>query len=299
MDYAIAVTPGATRIISSHYHTPSDLERRLFYSVLRAGHVRTAPDYRVERASYPGHDLLLCIRGAGTIRVNGRSFQVSSGELGWINCQGPHAHWPVRLEPWELLWMRVDSPQIALIADALSVASNPVFQLHKADEAIAAFESVGRLLRARPPNVAAALHAAVSSVFALLFEVRLANSERRDPRDARSVPDLTKVLTKMRMEYQRRWRVSDFARLVGLSTPQFFRRFNQATGASPMDWLRRQRLNEAKRRLSETHDRIRDVANQVGYSDALHFSRDFKKVVGVSPRRYRQQEQATRMSAEA
>ena len=284
----------ATRIISSYHHTPSELERRLFYSVLRAGHIRTASDYRVQRDSYPGHDLLLCIGGSGTIQVGSRSFPVCSGELGWLNCCGPHAHWPSASAPWELLWMRVDSAQFTLIAEALDVETNPVFALHKLDEAVGVFQSACKLLRSRPLNVSAALHAAVSSLTAILFDARQsAISERPTPRAERAPPaDLAAVLDKLRVEYGRRWRVKDLAQLAGISVPQFFRRFNQMTGSSPMDWLRRHRVNEAKRRLSETRDHISNIANQVGYADPLYFSRDFKKVVGVSPRRYRETEQA-------
>jgi len=287
MEYAIYVL--ATRIISSYHHTPTELERRLFYSVLRAGHIRTAPDYRVQRDSYPGHDLLLCIGGAGIIQIESRSFPVRAGELAWLNCHGPHAHWPSVRDPWELLWMRVDSPQFMLIAEALDVETNPVFAMHRLDSAINVFQSACKLLRSRPLNMSAALHAAVSSLTAILFEARQsAAPERPDHVAARTAShDLAALLDKLRVEYRRRWRVEDLAQLIGISVPQFFRRFKQATGSSPIDWLRRQRVNEAKRRLSETCSRISDIASQVGYGDPLYFSRDFKKVVGVSPRRYR------------
>jgi AraC-like DNA-binding protein len=167
-----------------------------------------------------------------------------------------------------------------------------VFALRKLDEAVEVFQNAYKLLRTRPMNMSAALHAAVSSLTAILFEARQ-SAMRPTPRAERAPSaDLAAVLDKLRVEYGRRWRVKDLAQLVGISVPQFFRRFNQMTGSSPMDWLRRHRVNEAKRRLSETRGHIGDIANQVGYSDPLYFSRDFKKVVGVSPRRYRETEQA-------
>jgi AraC-like DNA-binding protein len=96
----------------------------------------------------------------------------------------------------------------------------------------------------------------------------------------------------MRLDCKRAWKIEDFARLAGVSVPHFFRCFNKATGASPMDWLRRERINQAKRLLSETDELIRVIAEQVGYRDPFYFSRDFRKLVGVSPRLYRKQEQA-------
>jgi AraC-like DNA-binding protein len=57
-----------------------------------------------------------------------------------------------------------------------------------------------------------------------------------------------------------------------------------------VDWLRRERINRAKRRLGEGEDRIRAIAAELGYGDPFYFSRDFKKLTGLSPRRYREQE---------
>src|SRR3984957_18383415 len=50
MDYTIIMSG----VRASHFHTPSRLSQSLFHTVLRAGHLETAPDYAVERLSYPG-----------------------------------------------------------------------------------------------------------------------------------------------------------------------------------------------------------------------------------------------------
>ena len=63
-----------------------------------------------------------------------------------------------------------------------------------------------------------------------------------------------------------------------------------ATGSTPLDWLRRERISEAKRRLSQSKEPIRVIAEELGYGDQFYFSRDFKKLVGLSPRHYRRQE---------
>jgi AraC-like DNA-binding protein len=58
----------------------------------------------------------------------------------------------------------------------------------------------------------------------------------------------------------------------------------------------RQKPPYPRARLSESGEPIRSIAAEVGYADPFHFSRDFSKVVGVSPRQYLQQQQAKGMS---
>ncbi len=298
MDYTIIMAKCVPRTLASHFHTPSASSQRLFHTVLRAGHLQTAPDYRVERQSYPGHDLLLCVAGTGFVRCGDRVFPVATGQLAWIDCHRPHAHWPNPAQPWELFWLRIDGRQSRLFAEALGVRGMPVFGLRD-NAAAAIFKNILVLLRQQPLAIDAALHAAVAALIALLFEARqleVPSGERGFPEIA-SDRKLRAVLARMRLHYQRSWTVDELADLSGLSVPQFFRRFRKATGSSPMDWLRRERMNQAKRRLSESRDRIRDIATQVGYGDPFYFSRDFKKLVGLSPRHYRRQENTKSTSA--
>ena len=282
----------ASRILASYFHTPSAASQPLFHTVSRAGHILASPDYGIERRSYPGHDLLLCVAGAGSVRVRGKEFGVAPGQLAWIDCRQPHAHWAHPRHPWELLWLRIDGKQTRQFCEALNVKEMPVFAL--SDEAAVIFRRVLALLRERPLAIDAALHAAVSALMALLFESRLAGGSPGERGLPAAIQDrkLRAVVTCMRQDCRRHWRIEELASLAGLSVPHFFRLFRGATGSSPMDWLRRERMNQAKRRLSESKDSIRHIAAQLGYGDPFYFSRDFKKLVGLSPRHYRQRETA-------
>jgi AraC-like DNA-binding protein len=275
-------------ILASYFHTPSRASQRVFHTVLRAGHIEAAPDYAVERASYPGHDLLLCLRGQGFVRVGGKIFPVAEGQLAWIDCRGPHAHWADRADPWELCWLRADGKRTGAWALALGVRGEPVFDLQGTKLAQTVFKRIFALLRERPSALDAALHAAMADLIVIVLAARLDAAPR--PAPARGDLKLHAVLARMRREFRRSWRVEELAALAGSSVPHFFRRFRKVTGSTPLDWLRRERISEAKKNLSQSRQTIRAIAEDLGYSDQFYFSRDFKKLVGLSPRRYRQQE---------
>jgi AraC-like DNA-binding protein len=275
----------------AYYHTPPETYRHIFHSVLRAGHHRVAPDFKIGNWPYPGHDLILSVAGSATVQLANRFFTIEPGDLAWIDCHHIEACWARRSTSWEFLWIHIDSEQANGVGETLGVGNNPIFPLrNKTAGAVAAFKSVLGLLRTRPVAMDAALHAAVASLLSILFEVRQVAASIEAQHEARSGHNLAKVLNAMRVEYQKRWKVRDLARLMSLSVPQFFRRFSKATGSTPIDWLRRERINHAKRRLAETHDTIGSIAEGVGYADPHYFSRDFKKLVGVTPRHYRAHE---------
>jgi AraC-like DNA-binding protein len=289
MDYSIIMVSTPPRILASYFHTPGGESSRLFHTVLRAGHMQASPDYRVERNFYPGHDLLFCAAGAGWVRCADKTFAVSPGQLAWIDGRQPHAHWADPRDPWELLWLRIDGRPSRLFCGALHVREAPLFDV--ADDTRGSFATVFALLGERSLAVDAALHAAVSVLMARLFESRQPVSAHQATAPGGTADRrLHDVLQRMRREYRRPWKVEELARLAGLSVPHFFRRFRKTTGSSPVDWLRRERINQAKHLLSDGDDCIRDIAAELGYGDPFYFSRDFKKLTGLAPRHYREQE---------
>ena len=65
------------------------------------------------------------------------------------------------------------------------------------------------------------------------------------------------------------------------------RRFQQATGLSPLEYVHTLRLEEAKQHLETGDEAVEAIAQAVGYEDAAYFSRLFRRKVGLSPAQYR------------
>jgi transcriptional regulator GlxA family with amidase domain len=74
---------------------------------------------------------------------------------------------------------------------------------------------------------------------------------------------------------------------AGIAERSFKRRFLQATGMSPLEYMHTLRLEEAKQMLEASDEPIEAIANEVGYEDAGFFSRLFRRSVGLSPAQYR------------
>lgn len=73
----------------------------------------------------------------------------------------------------------------------------------------------------------------------------------------------------------------------GLAERTFKRRFTDATGVSPLAYVQRIRIEEAKRRLERSEESVEAVGWHVGYEDPAFFRRLFKRVTGLTPASYR------------
>lgn len=83
----------------------------------------------------------------------------------------------------------------------------------------------------------------------------------------------------------------------GLTARTFIRRFRDATGMSPLDYVHTLRLEEAKQMLETGDDSIEAIANEVGYEDTSFFGRLFRRKVGLAPGEYRLRFGALRKAA--
>jgi transcriptional regulator GlxA family with amidase domain len=87
--------------------------------------------------------------------------------------------------------------------------------------------------------------------------------------------------------------------LSGLTERSFKRRFKQATGMSPMEYVHTIRLEETKQLLETTDLPVEAIANEVGYEDASFFGRLFKRKVGLTPVQYRKRFKTLRTALES
>ena len=91
----------------------------------------------------------------------------------------------------------------------------------------------------------------------------------------------------MRENIDKRLSLDELAGLANLSRFHFANRYKALTGYSPIKHFLHLKMEAACRMLDTSRRSIGSIAEELGYTDALYFSRAFKGVVGLSPRDYR------------
>ena len=110
--------------------------------------------------------------------------------------------------------------------------------------------------------------------------------ERPVPRRRES--RLAPLLDRMRAELQRGWTIQEMARGAALSERSFLRRFAEAVGTSPGEWLAGVRVDEARRLLEATSLPVEEVARLSGFGSTATLRHHFSRATALSPRDYRE-----------
>ena len=81
------------------------------------------------------------------------------------------------------------------------------------------------------------------------------------------------------------------AQQIGFSPYHFARLFRQTLGESPHQFVLRQRIERAQHLLKEADVPLAHIALECGFANQSHLSLVFKRLLGLTPRAYRQDRQ--------
>jgi YesN/AraC family two-component response regulator len=109
--------------------------------------------------------------------------------------------------------------------------------------------------------------------------------------DIRHSVALHKIMGYIRNNYMKRITLDDIADYVYMSRSRLSKIFNEEMGMSVSAYINRVRIERAKRLLHDPSLTIVDVANLTGFEAQSYFSKQFKAVVGVSPKKFREKMQ--------
>jgi AraC-like DNA-binding protein len=105
------------------------------------------------------------------------------------------------------------------------------------------------------------------------------------------------VLAYMRDHYQASVTNRRLAKLVHMSVRTFERKFRDSFHLTPQKYLRRLRIRMASRALVYTGQSLAEVAFGCGFADQSHFTREFRRFFGRTPREYREHYTRDRLDA--
>jgi len=109
---------------------------------------------------------------------------------------------------------------------------------------------------------------------------------------------LQRVLSHIRENIGRDLSVTELAQVVGMSQYYFSKLFKMSTGTTPHQYVMRQRVERAQELLRESPMPLSEVATQVGFETQSHFTSVFRKLVGATPKHYREMHQVPMQTSE-
>lgn len=242
--------------------------------------------YSVRRETEKGRYLLVLTKSRGRFEFEGISAALPAGTVivyggGYVRNYGADG------EPFVCDWVDFDSENEREFLDSLELKMNQPIQFSDVD-------FISGLIR----NITAEFYSMnsrrVKMLDNLMKTLLMKISETGSARSGIQLSaephysSLIDLRAKIYRNPQLKWNVDSMAADVNMSRSYFQHLYSEVFGVSCMADVISGKIEKAKEILSETGCTVSQVASMCGYDNDEHFMRQFKKIVGVTPTKYRQ-----------
>jgi AraC family transcriptional regulator of arabinose operon len=227
-----------------------------------------------------------CARGSGWCEVLGRRHQVSKDQLLVIPAGTPHVYGAAKGDPWTIHWFHAVGSLVPVYLEKLEVTpAQPVVPLGGDVRLFSLFEDVLEDLE-HGSTLTHLIYAAHS--LSHLMGVILRHKAEFGHGEADAGKRAEKSIQFMKDHLQEPLQIATLAAVVNLSRSHYTTLFHRVTGYSPLKYLNHLRMQRAVQLLHATHLSIKEISDQLGFSDQFYFSRAFRKMHGHAPSEHRQ-----------
>ncbi len=283
------------------------LKRHAFDTVLRStGFPITVIRWELEgcsafRHTHEFHELIVVLTGHGLHHIGSERHAVKRGDIYLVRPGVPHHYEGMTgLSIYNILY--IPEALGACWFDLLRVPGyRAFFELEpslreqsgfppslkltgeKFDQVLILIEKIMIELQVRQPGYGCMAVAGLMELLCLLSRAYALTETTK----AASLLKLEQVLTYLNEHMTEPINLKDLARKAAMSESVLLRRFREATGTTPVNYLIRLRVQSAASQLLGSDDSIKEIARCNGFDDSNYFSRTFRKYIGCSPRAYR------------
>ena len=227
--------------------------------------------------------VIMCVKGEGWCETAAGVFPVRSGQVIVLPPGHPHSYGSSEGTPWTLWWLHVAGRDLPEFLDAAGMTADaPVRTPSDVFRVVALIAEVLQWMEHDTTNQS--LLASAGAAWHLMAVL----ASDRATGDSRDVA-VDRAAEYLRAHVDDHVSVAELAAMSMLSTSHFAALFKSRIGYPVLQYQTQLRMARARELLDTTEFSIARVAAAAGYPDSFYFSRQFKKVHGVTPFRYRGQ----------
>ena len=239
--------------------------------------------YGPKRRDY--HFIHFVVKGEGTLEIKGNRYPVHENQLFIVPAEEVSTYQSSRENPWKYCWIGFLGIQSSQMLSSLMHCDPRRFVIDCMD---AAFYERQIEIILGISGKQMSTHLRSNGIMYSLMGTLLEELGADDPEDLdMSIPYQAQQY--MDQHYHNNLQIADVAAAIGVHANYLSNIFQEQYHKTPKQYLSGLRLKKARELLLYTEHPIYIVANSVGFTDQLAFSKFFRRMMGVSPSIYRMQ----------
>lgn len=227
--------------------------------------------------------LLYIFSGVCHAVMDGKNYTVCGGNAVLFRPYEAQEYRFYKKDKSESLWIHFTGVGCEEYLQQLGIFDKRVLNVGKSAELISTFEAMIRT-KSLPDDV----NEDVCDGYLFLALALIAKSVKYGREKIKRFSEISVVVEYMSKDFKNILSIDEYAKMCHLSKSRFEHVFKENTGETPLGYVYKLRIREAKRLLENTDMRIARIAEEIGFYDANYFTRVFKKHTGVAPLKFRE-----------
>jgi len=245
-----------------------------------------ANHYRERSTPISQYVLIYCMEGSGFYVLNGKEHQVQKNQFFILPPGEPHVYGAVKGGAWTIYWIHFCGSHAAIYAEGMQTPQDIRVALNsRIRDRINIFEEI--LSTLQESTSLEHLRYASSVLHHFLASMRFLSQYRHASQSRSATNPVDSTIHFMKENLEHHITLQDVLRYSGYSQSHLSFLFKQQTGQSPLAYFNRLKIEYACQLLRETDMQVNQICYKIGIDDPFYFSRLFRKLMGVSPKEFR------------
>jgi AraC family transcriptional regulator of arabinose operon len=228
--------------------------------------------------------LIYSVKGRGWYTLNNQKYEVGANQFFLLPEKQPHQYAADAHDPWSIYWVHFTGPDARFYYDYLDGEKKGPINTSPSSRRLLVFEDMMDHLELM--NNEDNLIYSNSHLPAFLSSFKDSDVKIRRTENQH----IQQCIHLMKENLHRNFTLQELANHANLSIPHFSALFKEKTRYSPLSLFTSLKMQKACHFLQDSGHNIKTIAAQLGYYDQYHFSRVFKKVMGISPKGFRKKD---------
>ena len=255
--------------------------------VCSMGYYPKAKDhYTYRKKGLPENFIFYCIDGEGWFQVGKQRYEVGANEFFILPQHTEHSYGSSQEHPWSIYWIHFGGDSLPELNEVQAVQQHfkpchvknngdvlPLFT--KMYKTLELGYSIDNLLFA---NMCLS-HFLALFIYNARHYADTSTNEKMDCVDS--------AILFMQEKINENISLGELSSRYNYSVSRFSNLFRQKTGYAPIDYFVQMKMQKACQQLNFTGRAVKDIAFSMGFDDPYYFSKRFRAIIGMSPKKYR------------
>lgn len=241
--------------------------------------------YTYRKKGLPENFLFYCVDGHGWYKIGSQRYEVGPNEFFILPQNTEHTYGSDLDHPWSIYWIHFGGDSLPELNKMQAVQNH--FKPHHVKnngDIVSLFAKIYKTLELGYSIDNLLFANMCLSEFLTLF---IYNSRHYEPTANDKIDCVDSAILFMQEHINDNISLGDLSSQYNYSVSRFSNLFKQKTGYAPIDYFVQMKMQKACQQLNFTTRSIKDIAFSMGFDDPYYFSKRFRTVMGISPKKYR------------